>query len=112
MYKKPTKKQIEAFRKAALALLNEVGTCDETRMYPHQVLTRAGILSVGVHDDWLACRFEDIELAKHVLGVDSNLNPHSGKWNWHGLDVLPYFEMRVRALIAPAHVRVECEELA
>lgn len=50
--------------------------------------TGAGKLSVGPSGNWLACRFDDPDRAAAFLrawgaGALHNLNPHSGKWNFH-----------------------------
>jgi hypothetical protein len=42
----------------------------------------AGELMCHPYENWLACRFTDVEKAKQVIGSGS-LNPFSGKWNWH-----------------------------
>jgi hypothetical protein len=48
--------------------------------------TRAGRLSFSPHGWWLACWFEDIAAARALLspaGSIAQLNPHTGKWNFH-----------------------------
>jgi hypothetical protein len=49
------------------------------------VPTRAGRLRVTCYSNWLACRFEQPELASMYLpqGPGQRLNAHSGKWNFH-----------------------------
>lgn len=50
--------------------------------YDRKLQTRFGGMQLKVYDDWVACRFENIEAAR--LGLPpGRLNPHSGKWNWH-----------------------------
>ncbi len=44
--------------------------------------TLAGPMKVIPFEDWLACRFIDVERAKK-LSPPGSLNPFSGKWNWH-----------------------------
>lgn len=62
--------------------------------YDWVLKTRLGPLHVKAYDDWVACRFENIEAARSALG-QGRLNRHSGKWNWHfeqpGLDELMAF---------------------
>lgn len=50
--------------------------------------TICGELHITVYDGWIACRFQDVDLAKQNLpiGLQSILNPFSGKWNHHYLD--------------------------
>lgn len=43
--------------------------------------TVAGPLDCRAHESWLACKFENIKLAKQLIG-HGDLNPYSGKWNW------------------------------
>ena len=47
--------------------------------------TICGELHITIYDGWLACRFQDVDLAKRNLPVDlqANLNRFSGKWNFH-----------------------------
>jgi hypothetical protein len=47
--------------------------------------TICGELHIIVYDGWIACRFQDVDLAKRKLPVDlqANLNRFSGKWNFH-----------------------------
>ena len=50
--------------------------------------TICGELHIIVYDGWIACRFQDVDLAKQNLPIalQSILNPFSGKWNHHYLD--------------------------
>lgn len=48
----------------------------------HVLHTRAGALWCKPYDNWLACRFGDVERARATVG-HGYLNPFSGKWNWH-----------------------------
>jgi len=43
------------------------------------IATRAGFLGVSVHDDWIACVFDDAEAGRDH--VDASVP--SGKWNHH-----------------------------
>ena len=69
--------------------LSRHGPLGEYERYTIQ--TKAGPLLVHVYDDWVACRFDDVARAKihfgYMPGVNSRLNPYSGKWNWHTWDV-------------------------
>src|SRR5260370_23133805 len=49
------------------------------------VPTRAGRLRVTCYGNWLACRFEQPDVARKYLphGPGQRLNSHSGKWNFH-----------------------------
>jgi len=47
--------------------------------YEYDLMTDYGHLRVGIHDNWVATRFERPSLARE--GTDCN--PHSGKWNHH-----------------------------
>lgn len=49
---------------------------------PWQLHTLAGVLRLQPYDNWLACRFDDVEAAKQHAYF-GHLNPYSGKWNWH-----------------------------
>ncbi len=83
--KNPTKKEIAAYRKSILEILCEA--CGETepipsdKTYPYLLQTTAGPLHVSIQDDWVATRFDDVNLAR---GKIAGMNPYSGKWNFHG----------------------------
>ena len=102
---KITKKARAAFQREACAVLDILGTLvpDPGRMdeepIEYMVNTRAGALRVHVYDDWIACRFEDVAKAREVVR-SGKLNPYSGKWNWHGLGVVPSFAAALREVIA------------
>ena len=70
------------FESACLAMLQSLGATQGNACYPWQLHTVAGVLRLRVMEDWLACRFDDVERAKSVVGP-GRLNPYSGKWNWH-----------------------------
>lgn len=74
---------------------------DGSGMYPYAVETVAGTLRLDIHDSWIACRFYDVERAKQHVCSDpyARLNPHSGKWNWNGVDCLEQFENKIRMLL-------------
>jgi hypothetical protein len=95
MHKAPTKKQVEVFIKTATDCLERIGSAVPEEARSYVVTTRGGPLLVHIYDDWLACRFDDVALAKKVFGKQLQFNQYSGKWNWHGLDVVPAFERQV-----------------
>lgn len=83
---KRTKKQVNTYHLAAMAILNSHGAVAENRAssYDYTIKTTAGELRLSVHEDCSVCtRFVNVEKAK-TLGLGDNLNPHSGKWNWMG----------------------------
>lgn len=62
---------------------------ERIRSWDLDIPTQAGILQVRPMEDWVACRFEDVERARSVLPEDerlNRLNQHSGKWNHHFYD--------------------------
>lgn len=111
-YRLPTKKQAERFQKYAIDRLNRLGFKKvEGGLRDYRLDTPIGVLWASPYDDWIACCFEDVARAKEHLphGHADRLNPHSGKWNWHGdgLDgdghatqMLNQFEREVKMLLA------------
>lgn len=103
--RKITKKFRDAFQREACTVLDILGTLvpipdrmpEEAIEYT--VTTRAGLLKVYIYDDWIACRFEDVAKAREVVR-SGTLNPYSGKWNWHGLGVVPSFAAALREVAA------------
>lgn len=97
--RKPTKKQAAERAKLFLAAIGNylIGPAQATLvrsrsedepvpMREFLVLTQAGTLEVTVFSNWIACRFQDVPHARHWLLAHhegGNLNPHSGKWNFH-----------------------------
>jgi len=59
----------------------------------YEIHTLGGRLRILLMDDWLACRFDDVEKAAKLFGITTiqqgRLNPYSGKWNWHWFDGVP-----------------------
>ncbi len=59
-----------------------------------QIETIIGRLDVTPIDDFIACRFDDVEKAKKHFGITTiqqgRLNPFSGKWNWHWFEGVTY----------------------
>lgn len=74
--------------------------------YDCTLQTEAGPLSVSVYDDWVACRFEDVDRAKALLphGYHDRLNRHTGKWNhlyigWSPRDALAAFVAAINEVL-------------
>ena len=74
-------------------LLNSIGAKDNG-YGGFTVQTKLGPMNLIPFDDWVACRFDDVEKAKAHFGISNigqgRLNPFSGKWNWHAWDVCPH----------------------
>lgn len=76
--------------------------------------TLIGPLEVSIHDDWIACRWDDVQRAvKHFgTGPVNMLNPYSGKWNFGcgeqltAIELFTWWERAVNPLlmINPEHV--------
>jgi hypothetical protein len=94
---------LEFARLIGRTLLNQgaqITDCFQFRVYPRRgspwhlqtnkfsLDTICGELHLIVYDGWIACRFQDVDLAKQNLpiAVQAILNPFSGKWNHHYLD--------------------------
>jgi len=50
--------------------------------YGWQLDTIGGLLDIKPYEDWVACRFDDVERANEQIHF-GQLNRYSGKWNWH-----------------------------
>lgn len=88
MRRTPTKRRRQAgerFKQAVADYLASKGATT-SRFYDFEIETKAGTLFVSPHDNWIACRFENVEEAKRLLGNNPRLNPFSGKWNFHYSD--------------------------
>lgn len=73
------------FTQACTDLLQSLGAQPTEHSYPWILPTVAGVLRLHPYDNWLAGRFDDVEAAKAQVG-HGQLNPFSGKWNWHFTD--------------------------
>lgn len=82
--------------------------------------TTIGTLEVNVHDDWIACCWDDVERAVAHFGRDSmGLNPYSGKWNFGcgenltAIELFTWWERAMYPLLAvnPEHVGCTHSEL-
>ena len=79
-----SKARNQKFRKAVLAALRDFGATPGGP-YDYQMVVKAGLLYVSIHDNWIACRFSTVERAIGVTkdaGSFGRLNPYSGKWNF------------------------------
>lgn len=98
------------FKRSVQALLRSYGADPATgRGYDYGLATPAGELRVTVYEDWVACRFSDPATAITTLPDGAhrqNLNPYSGKWNWHYIsgwtatEAIADFEQQLRELFA------------
>lgn len=71
------------FAKSCAVMLVELGATPCEWHTPKFALdTIAGRMTVTPYGDWAACRFDDEKLAVKTIFF-GNLNPFSGKWNWH-----------------------------
>ncbi len=73
--------------------------------YGWQLDTIGGLLDIKPYEDWVACRFDDVERASECIGC-GQLNHHSGKWNWHFVtptdqDVAFFLEQLYRIQLVP-----------
>jgi hypothetical protein len=85
-----SKAQMQKFNKTVEKIVLALGGVPDT-FYKWVIETKAGKLYVSVHEAEASklfsifCRFDDPKLANETLSPHnkSNLNPHSGKWNYH-----------------------------
>jgi hypothetical protein len=106
---KRTKKEVTAYRQAALAILRQFGAqVNEANHRDYVVATRLGPLYVSVWDNMLPCKFEDVVQARAELphAYHDRLNPFSGKWNFNGglshdgdMTDLAHFQHELRRLL-------------
>ncbi len=75
------KKPRFAFATKVVAELHRLGA-RQGGIYGWQLDTCAGLLEIHPYEDWIACRFDDVELAKAKVS-SGDLNCYSGKWNWN-----------------------------
>lgn len=98
-----TTQRNQRFNDACSALLDRLGAIPTVTFgYSHQLQTLAGPVlckpEPGDSGPWLACRFTDVERAKHW--ISGPLNPASGKWNLM-TDDLDYIERELRKILGP-----------
>ena len=83
--RKPSKQIREwqaAFRSAIRGYLDTVGVREMPGgSYPLVVDTVVGELQIAIYENWVVCRFADMERTKPALG--RRINPFTGKWNFH-----------------------------
>jgi hypothetical protein len=48
----------------------------------YELATNIGVLKITPYDNWIACRFDDVEAAQLFCAC----NKYSGKWNFHYSD--------------------------
>lgn len=67
--------------------------------------TKAGLLYVGGMGTWVYCRFDDVPRANAAFGntegrwATGGPNPHTGKYNFHGIDAFESFKRALAALL-------------
>ena len=95
-----TKKSSFDFEAACTRMLMMAGAKENGTSFAKLGLeTIAGPMDCSPYEDWLACRFVDVEKAKQVIGA-SSLNPFSGKWNWHYTKPTPTDLIGLQSVIA------------
>lgn len=73
-----------------------------------KVPTIYGQLSIHPYENWIACRFSEVErLRRDGRDLDPAPNFHSGKWNFHFGPIavpeqLPYFEHHLQKILPAA----------
>jgi hypothetical protein len=77
--------KVKSFPEEVTALLRRLGAVSATDSDPLTLLhTVAGPLHITPQEDWVAMMFGYPKLANERVGqLLGNLNPHSGKWNFH-----------------------------
>ena len=71
----------QTFQQRVIEHLKTVGARKHDGLYDYELDTDIGTLLVSVYEDWIACRWVDLDRAlkvKDTLGT--NFNPHNGKW--------------------------------
>ena len=77
----PARRKQFDFMLAVTERMRSIGA-REQGPYGWQIDTVCGVLDIRPHDAWVACRFDDVERANAGM-PPGQLNPYSGKWNWH-----------------------------
>ena len=72
----------ERFKTALTAFIISKGA-RTSRLYDYEIDTPAGLLLVSVYGNWIATRFENLELGKRFTATGNSCNPYSAKWNHH-----------------------------
>ena len=58
-----------------------------SKSYDFELATPAGSLLITVYGNWIACRFDNVELGRLAsASTGRRCNPYSGKWNFHFCD--------------------------
>lgn len=94
------------FKSEVETMLRELGAVDGDRWYILRLETAAGPLDLCPQDNWLACRFVDVDRGKLLLRKDPRLNPFSGKWNFHpdvaDAEAVAEIQQRIEDCLMPA----------
>ena len=94
------------FKSEVETMLRELGAVDGDRWYILRLETAAGPLDLCPQDNWLACRFVDVDRARQVLGKNPRLNTFSGKLNSHpdvaDADAVADIRQRIEVRLIPA----------
>jgi hypothetical protein len=99
------------FQRVLRGLLTAMGALPTGEpAYESRFMTRAGKLLCQPQEDWLATRFENPGAARAII-PGGNLNPHSGKWNWHSANKKPGMAELKEVASLLAEVLVERNEL-
>ena len=103
-------KTLEAFDKRVIKAITKLGAkpcVNQFGMHRYTIETKAGELTVSLHINTepsklysIFCCFDDVDKAKAVLTPfnQSNLNKHSGKWNYHRVNGKECFEEFISSL--------------
>ncbi len=76
------KRKPTTFKADTEAYLASIGA-KPSDFYAYALDTIIGVLWITPYDDWIACRWDNIDKARAAgLGC----NPYSGKWNHHCID--------------------------
>lgn len=86
-------KRFERFNAQVIEIIVAKGAVENNEGFlgRFKLETKGGMLLITPYGDWIACRFDDLKKAKAFVR-SGTLNLYSGKWNWHGDDVIPHFE--------------------
>lgn len=81
--KSNARKKAERLFKAAVTQYIVAKGARPGRSYQYELDTPAGILHFVIYDDWIACRFDDLEQGcRFGRFIGRPCNPHNGKWNF------------------------------
>ncbi len=86
MPRRPTARLAKAQQRFKTALTDYIISkgAQPSQFYQYEIDTPAGKLGISVYDDWIACRFDDVDLGRQFSATcGKSCNPYSGKWNFH-----------------------------